>query len=207
MDILVATNNENKLREIRAIMQDGYRIISLREKGIVSDPEETGLTFEENARIKAYHGLLMSGMPCMADDSGLEVLALRGAPGIQSARYSGVHGDDEANNRLLLKNLENKKDRRARYVCVICVVYPDGREFISRGECVGRIMYSPRGHNGFGYDPLFFCPEYGKSYAEITADEKNRISHRSKALREMRKILDQNIYGGNVPQYLEDGRK
>ncbi len=191
MDILAATNNDNKLREIRAVMADTCRIVSLRQAGIESDPEETGETFEENARIKARSGMKLSGMPCIADDSGLQVSALGGEPGIRSARYAGGHGDDGANNRLLLQNLRGAADRSARYVCVICLALPDGREFISQGTCEGSILLEPVGRSGFGYDPLFLCPEYGRSYAQITPEEKNRISHRAKALQGIKKIIDE----------------
>lgn len=191
MDILAATNNDNKLREIRAVMADTCRIVSLKQAGIESDPEETGETFEENARIKARSGMKLSGMPCIADDSGLQVSALGGEPGIRSARYAGGHGDDGANNRLLLQNLRGAADRSARYVCVICLALPDGREFISQGTCEGSILLEPAGHSGFGYDPLFLCPEYGRSYAQITPEEKNRISHRAKALQGIKKIIDE----------------
>ena len=184
MDILAATNNDNKLREIRAVMADTCRIVSLRQAGIESDPEETGETFEENARIKARSGMKLSGMPCIADDSGLQVSAL-------GARYAGGHGDDGANNRLLLQNLRGAADRSARYVCVICLALPDGREFISQGTCEGSILLEPVGRSGFGYDPLFLCPEYGRSYAQITPEEKNRISHRAKALQGIKKIIDE----------------
>ena len=135
--VLLASNNAHKIKEIRAILGDFFDIVSLREAGVESDPEETGKTFEENARIKAVAGMKASGMPCIADDSGLEVLALDCRPGVMSARYSGSHGDDAANNEKLLAELADKPDRSARYVCVICMAFPDGRELEARGECYG----------------------------------------------------------------------
>ena len=165
-------------------------MVSLREAGVESDPEETGATFEENARIKAVAGMKASGMPCIADDSGLEVFALDGLPGVMSARYAGGHGDDSANNEKLLRELENASDRSARYVCVICMAFPNGHEIVARGECRGTILKEARGEGGFGYDPMFFFPQFGKTFAEITAEEKNEVSHRKAALREFEKIWE-----------------
>lgn len=190
MKVLLASNNGHKIKEIKEILGDFFDVVSLREAGVESDPEETGATFEENARIKAVAGMKASGMPCIADDSGLEVFALDGLPGVMSARYAGGHGDDSANNEKLLSELENASDRSARYVCVICMAFPNGHEIVARGECRGTILKEARGEGGFGYDPLFFFPQFGKTFAEITAEEKNEVSHRKAALREFEKIWE-----------------
>lgn len=190
MKVLLASNNGHKIKEIKEILGDFFDVVSLREAGVESDPEETGATFEENARIKAVAGMKASGMPCIADDSGLEVFALDGLPGVMSARYAGGHGDDSANNEKLLRELENASDRSARYVCVICMAFPNGHEIVARGECRGTILKEARGEGGFGYDPLFFFPQFGKTFAEITAEEKNEVSHRKAALREFEKIWE-----------------
>ena len=190
MKVLLASNNGHKIKEIKEILGDFFDVVSLREAGVESDPEETGATFEENARIKAVAGMKASGMPCIADDSGLEVFALDGLPGVMSARYAGGHGDDSANNEKLLRELESASDRSARYVCVICMAFPNGHEIVARGECRGTILKEARGEGGFGYDPLFFFPQFGKTFAEITAEEKNEVSHRKAALREFEKIWE-----------------
>ena len=190
MKVLLASNNGHKIKEIKEILGDFFDVVSLREAGVESDPEETGATFEENARIKAVAGMKASGMPCIADDSGLEVFALDGLPGVMSARYAGGHGDDSANNEKLLRELENASDRSARYVCVICMAFPNGHEIVARGECRGTILKEARGEAGFGYDPAFFFPKFGKTLAEITAEEKNEVSHRKAALREFEKIWE-----------------
>ena len=190
MKVLLASNNGHKIKEIKEILGDFFDVVSLREAGVESDPEETGATFEENARIKAVAGMKASGMPCIADDSGLEVFALDGLPGVMSARYAGGHGDDSANNEKLLRELENASDRSARYVCVICMAFPNGHKIVARGECRGTILKEARGEGGFGYDPLFFFPQFGKTFAEITAEEKNEVSHRKAALREFEKIWE-----------------
>ena len=190
MKVLLASNNGHKIKEIKEILGDFFDVVSLREAGVESDPEETGATFEENARIKAVAGMKASGMPCIADDSGLEVFALDGLPGVMSARYAGGHGDDSANNEKLLRELKNASDRSARYVCVICMAFPNGHEIVARGDCRGTILKEARGEGGFGYDPLFFFPQFGKTFAEITAEEKNEVSHRKAALREFEKIWE-----------------
>lgn len=190
MKVLLASNNGHKIKEIKEILGDFFDVVSLREAGVESDPEETGATFEENARIKAVAGMKASGMPCIADDSGLEVFALDGLPGVMSARYAGGHGDDSANNEKLLRELKNASDRSARYVCVICMAFPNGHEIVARGECRGTILKEAHGEGGFGYDPLFFFPQFGKTFAEITAEEKNEVSHRKAALKEFEKIWE-----------------
>ncbi len=189
MKILVASNNKNKIREIKQILGDIFEPISLSEAGVVSDPEETGETFLDNALIKARSGMEVSGMPCIADDSGLCVLALNGAPGVYSARYSGEGATDESNNELLLKNMEGITDNRACFKSAIAMVFPDGREITAEGECPGVMIREYRGNNGFGYDPLFLVEEYGKTFAELDGEIKNVISHRAHALQSFREKL------------------
>ena len=189
--MILASNNAHKLTEIRAILADlGIDLISQREAGCDFEVEETGTTFEENAYLKAAAVTKATGEPAIADDSGLEVDALGGAPGIYSARFSGEHGDDKANNRLLLQKLEGVQDRGAHYTCAIALVWPDGKTVTAEDYLYGEIAHDERGSNGFGYDPLFLLPELGLRTAEISAEEKNRISHRGKALRQLVEKLE-----------------
>lgn len=192
MDYIIATHNMKKRDElVRILAPMGINVHLAEELGIeLTDAEETGETFEENAFIKAQSGCLESGLPCIADDSGLAVDYLGGAPGVYSARYSGTggeHGDDDANNKKLLRELEGVpfEERGAAYVAVLCCVYPDGRTVSARGECRGRIGFEEEGNGGFGYDPLFFPEKYGfkKTMANLTAEEKDEISHRGNAIR------------------------
>ena len=196
--LVCATNNPNKLREITAILAPyGYEVLSLKQCGLDIDPEETGTTFEENAYIKAKVAFDASGLAAIADDSGLEVDALGGEPGVYSARYGGKENDHER-NMFLLWNLKDvpASNRAARFVSCICCIFPDGRKVSVRGECEGTILFEGRGDGGFGYDPLFLFPEIGRTMAEISAEEKNRISHRSMALKafteEMEKLTNGN---------------
>lgn len=188
MKIVLASSNKHKISELRAILStvfDGemIEVITLKEAGINTEIEENGSTFGENALIKASVAA-STGMIGVADDSGLVVDALGGEPGIYSARYAGEHGNDKANNEKLLKNLEGETDRRAHFVCSIACAFPDGREpIVVNGQIDGEILHSERGEGGFGYDPLFWVESHGKSFAEMTAEEKNAISHRAKALR------------------------
>ncbi len=189
MTLLLATHNAHKVEEFRAILasfsvgaEGAFRVLSYRDVPNIPDVEETGTTFAENALLKAEAGAKL-GYITMADDSGLAVDALDGAPGIFSARYAGVHGDDAANNRKLLSELDGIDDRGAHYVCAIACVFPDGRHFTVEGTCEGQILSAPRGGGGFGYDPLFLIPETGKTFAEMTPDEKNARSHRTAALK------------------------
>ena len=188
ISFLLATHNKNKLREFRAIMEEekdaigAFELLSLDDIGFTDDVVEDGETFEENAMIKAKAGAKL-GYITFADDSGLAVDALGGAPGIYSARYSGEHGNDEGNNQLLLKNLQGHSDRSARYVCAIACASPDGMEFVVRGECEGMILDGYQGNGGFGYDPLFFVPALNKTFAEASLEDKNKISHRGVATR------------------------
>lgn len=191
MKILIATHNKHKLTEMERILAPmGYEVVTDTDIGIAfTDVEETGTTFIENARIKAESGCKESGLICIADDSGLCVDALDGAPGVYSARYSGVHGDDEGNIVKLLKELEGVPDekRTARFMCSICVSFPDGSEVTAEGRCEGKIGYEKRGENGFGYDPVFMVGD--KSFAELTSEQKDEISHRGNALQELKKVL------------------
>ena len=191
MKIIIATHNKHKLQEMSRILSPmGYEVVTDRDLGIeLSDVEENGETFLDNARIKSEAGCKESGYPCIADDSGLCVDALDGAPGVFSARYSGVHGDDDGNNRKLLAELEGvpTEKRTAHFACAICVSFPDGREVTATGKCEGYIGYEKKGNGGFGYDPLFMVGE--RSLAEMTAEEKDSISHRGNALKELQKIL------------------
>lgn len=188
MKIVLASRNKKKICELCDILShyiDGVEIFSLDDVGIHGEIEEDGTTFEENALIKARVAAT-SGYIGVGDDSGLEVDALGGAPGIYSARYAGDHGDDEANNDLLLKNLEGMSDRHGRFVACIACVFPEeyGIEpVVVRGTVEGEILSERRGESGFGYDPLFYVPELDKTLAEISPKEKNSISHRAKAIR------------------------
>ena len=183
MKIIAATKNKNKLREFGEILK-GFEIISQEEAGIDIDVEETGTTFEENSLLKAQAIYDKSGIPAIADDSGLCVDALGGGPGVYSARYGGEGYNDAGRVQLLLKNMKDIPDekRTARFVCAITMVSDDGI-ITARGECEGRINHAPVGENGFGYDPVFYMEEYGKTTAQMTPDEKNAVSHRGKALR------------------------
>ena len=189
--LIVASNNKNKLREFAAIMGGRFEIVSMRDAGVDADIEENGTTFEENALIKAEYVAKVTGCAAIADDSGLEVDALGGAPGVYSARYCGRHGDDEANNDLLLENLKNvPAPRTGRYVAAIALVR-DGKEpIVRRGTCDGEILFERRGTGGFGYDPLFVC-ETGETFAEVSAETKNAISHRKRGIVAVLEALDQ----------------
>lgn len=184
MKLIVASNNPHKIAELNAILsQLGMEVVSQREAGIHEDPEENGATFEENSYIKAKAVLDASGMAAVADDSGLMVEALDGAPGVYSARFGGeTCKTDRDRLNYLLKRMEGQENRAAKFVSVITVLTPDGRKLVARGECSGVILTEPHGENGFGYDPVFFVPERGCTFAELPAEEKNRISHRARAL-------------------------
>lgn len=183
MKLIIASNNNHKLIEIKAILGGLFEeILSMREAGIEHETIEDGSSFMENAVKKAKEIAELSGCCALADDSGICVDALDGAPGIYSARFCGHHGDDEANNRLLLEKLEGRADRGAHYTCAIALVYPDGRQVCAEGYMYGQIGYEEKGENGFGYDPLFFLPEYGCTAAQLSPEQKNQISHRASAL-------------------------
>ena len=191
MDYILATHNLKKRDELHRILSPlGIKVHLAEELGIeLTDAEETGETFEENALIKAKSGCLESGYPCIADDSGLSVDYLGGAPGVYSARYSGGHGNDEENNKKLLRELEGVpfEERGAAFISAVCCVYPDGRIVTAKGECRGRIGFEPVGDGGFGYDPLFMAEKYDYklSTAQLTAEQKDAISHRGAALRKL----------------------
>jgi XTP/dITP diphosphohydrolase len=185
-----ATSNPGKLREFRGVAGPGYTIAPLPDLGQIPAPEETGTTFEENATQKArYYAQLGNGAAVFAEDSGLEVDALGGAPGVYSARFAGPDADDAANNRLLLERMKDAADRRARYVAVIALVLPDGGLHTFRGTVEGEILRQPRGAGGFGYDPLFYFPEFGATFAEVTAERKLMVSHRGRAAEKMMEFL------------------
>ena len=183
-NLLIASNNKHKIKEIKEILQNKFEnIYSLQEMGIDVDVEETGLTFEENAIIKAREIAKISNMVTLADDSGLEVYALSNEPGVYSARYAGEPCCDYNNNELLLKNLASKKDRKARFVSVVALYYNENKIITATGFCEGEILQEYRGENGFGYDPLFYSYDLNATFAEAVAQEKNGISHRAKALK------------------------
>ena len=188
MKIVLASRNKKKKAELQTLLSqyiDGIEILSLDDVGIYGEIEEDGLTFEENALIKA-HAAAESGYIGVGDDSGLEVDALGGAPGVFSARYAGGHGDDAANNALLLQNLEGKSDRRARFVCCIACVFPESYKIdpiVVRGKVEGEILTEYRGDGGFGYDPLFYFAQFDKTLAQVTQEEKNQVSHRANAIK------------------------
>ena len=192
--MIFATGNKNKMIEIREILKDcGYEILSMKEAGIEADIVEDGKTFEENAVIKATAISKIAGCLVLADDSGLEVDCLNKEPGIYSARYMGEDTSYDIKNKNLIERAEGVPDekRTARFVCAIAAAFPDGRVITRTGTIEGRLAYEPAGENGFGYDPIFYVPEFGKTTAEMSPEEKNKISHRGKALRMMRQALEE----------------
>jgi XTP/dITP diphosphohydrolase len=184
MRLILASNNKKKMAELGAILSDmGVEITGQRDAGCDFEVEETGTTFEENARLKAEAVLKATGCAAVADDSGLMVDALNGEPGVYSARYTGTHdATDEERYSFLLKKLGDNKNRSAKFVCCICCMLPDGRVIETRGECPGSILYAPRGKGGFGYDPVFMPEGFDCSMAELGTEVKNKISHRARAL-------------------------
>lgn len=193
---VLASHNAHKLAEIRAILADEFdKVLSLKDVGVEVDIDETGTTFEQNAYIKAKAiADLLPGYTVVADDSGLCVPCLNGEPGVYSARYAGEGCDDHANNRLLLHNLHERektlpRDRAAYFVSAVVLLFPDGRYLSGEGRVDGTILDEYRGNGGFGYDPLFLCTELNKTFAEATADEKNSVSHRARALAELKRKL------------------
>ena len=196
MKAVLASHNKKKMAEMRAILSElGVEILSQADVGVDIEPDETGTTFEENARIKAEAIMQATGLPAIADDSGLVVDALNGEPGVYSARYGGEGLDDTGRWQLLLKNMEGKENRACRFVSVICCAFPDGSQLMTRGECHGVVAEGPRGEGGFGYDPVFWLPEKGKSMAELSPEEKNSISHRGNALRVFKEELEKKLNG------------
>lgn len=192
MRIIFATGNEGKMREIRMIMADlGMEILSMKEAGLSADVTENGTTFEENALIKAKAIAALCDDIVLADDSGLEIDALNKEPGVYSARYLGEDTSYHVKNKNLIDRLEGvpEEERKARFVCSIAAVMPNGEAYVEKAAMEGRIGYEERGENGFGYDPIFVLPEFGKTTAELSPEEKNQLSHRGKALRMMKEKL------------------
>ena len=191
MKLIIASNNAHKIREIKQILGTKFDpILSLREAGIQHETVEDGMTFIENARKKATEIAALASCPALADDSGICVDALGGAPGVFSARFAGEHGDDEKNNDLLLEKLEGQQNRGAHYTCAMVIAYPDGRTVECEGYLYGSIGTERMGTGGFGYDPLFFPEGSERTLAEYTEDEKNAISHRANALESLLSLLE-----------------
>ncbi|MDH2925365.1 XTP/dITP diphosphohydrolase [Nicoletella semolina] len=191
--IVLATGNAGKVREMEDVLADlGFEVVAQTEFGFTS-PEETGLTFVENAISKARYASQMTGLPAIADDSGLVVEALGGEPGLYSARYAGTDHDDAANRQKLLAKMTEQNDRRAKFLsCIVFLQHPtDPNPRIAIGECVGEILSEERGENGFGYDPVFFYPPKNCTFAELDTAEKKRLSHRAIALNQLKKQLNQ----------------
>ncbi len=193
--LVLASGNKDKIREISNMLPE-YKVVGYKELGFNEEIEETGITFYENALIKAKTVAEALNLPALADDSGIAVDALNGAPGVYSARYAG-DGVDEHNNDLLLKNLEGVKNRSAKFVC--CMVYytPEGKSVSAQGETLGEILYERAGRNGFGYDPIFFSKDLNKSLGVASEEEKNTISHRSRALKEIKEKIKELNKGEN----------
>ena len=204
MKIVLASNNKNKIKELRELIADfggpisELDVITLRESGYVGSPDECGVTFAENAEIKALAAVGETHIG-IGDDSGLEVDALGGAPGVYSARYAGEDADDDKNNRKLLVELASFDcdARKGRFVCAMCCAFPDGERITSFGSVEGRILDKPQGDGGFGYDCLFYVDKYNKTMAEMTMEEKNEISHRGIAMRELIKKINKKLGQNN----------
>lgn len=194
MKLAIATNNQHKLQEIKAVLGGQFeQLLSLKDLGINTDVEETGSTLEENALIKARAIESLCHIPTLADDTGLMVDALNGAPGVYSARYAGEEHNDANNRALLLKNLKGQENRKAHFATVIAIVFPNGDFITSNGRVEGEILQEERGNEGFGYDSLFYSYELGKTFAQASQEEKNSVSHRGRALRNMVEKLKDRI--------------
>ena len=190
MKFVLASKNPKKLVELEEILSSqGIEVAGEADVGVDVEVEETGTTFYENACLKARAVMEATGLPAVADDSGLCVDALNGAPGVYSARYGGPDLDDPGRCRLLLENMRGMLDRRCSFVSVVVCCFPNGDLVTGQGECAGTLAYAPRGEDGFGYDPIFFLPEQKKTFAQLTAEEKNAISHRGKALAAFREKM------------------
>ena len=192
-EIAAATHNEGKLRELRALLAPaGFSLASLFELGVSEGPEETGASFAENALLKARFAVARTGRPAFADDSGLEVRVLGGAPGVRSARFGAPEAVTDADRaELLLRRMEGERDRDARFVCCVVLLFPDGQCYTAEGVCRGEITRAPRGCDGFGYDPVFFLPEHGLTLAEASEELKNAVSHRGRAVQNLlRNIME-----------------
>ena len=196
MKMVLASKNPHKLTELEAILSRlGIEVVLESQVGVDVEVEETGSTFEENAALKATAVMRASGLPAIADDSGLCVTALAGGPGVNSARYGGEGLNDKQRYELVLKGLSGQMDRSAKFVSCICCAFPNGDKVEARGECAGMIAYSPQGADGFGYDPIFLVPEAKKTFAQMDADEKNAISHRGVALQKFKVELEKYLNG------------
>lgn len=196
MKIVIATGNVGKMKEIKSIFNNSeYEVVSMKEEGIIADVDENGATFEENALIKAREIAKISGNIVLADDSGLEVDYLNKEPGIYSARYMGEDTPYSVKNANIIERLENVEfeKRTARFVCAVAAVYPDGKELVVRETMEGYIGYEEKGTNGFGYDPIFYLKEFDKTSAEISLEEKNEISHRGKAFRAIKSLMEEKV--------------
>ena len=192
MKLVLASKNQKKLAEMSDILSHlGIEVCDQAEAGVDLEVEETGTTFEENSLLKAKAVMEASGLPAIADDSGLCVDCLNGAPGVYSARYGGEGLSDEQRYRMLLENMRGQMPRTAKFVSVITCCFPNGDTLTARGECPGTIAYAPMGEGGFGYDPVFFVPELKKTFAQLTAEEKNAISHRGRALEAFKEKLEE----------------
>lgn len=193
--VIVATKNAHKVSEMAEILKDTQlSLVTMTDAGVEGEIEETGKTFEENAKIKARTVAKMTGKPALADDSGLSVDALGGEPGIYSARYASIDGNNATDDKNIDKLLENMKaipgnERTARFVSALALCFPDGREYTAIGVCEGLITRERRGEGGFGYDPVFFCTKLSKTFGEASADEKNAVSHRNRALTQLKEII------------------
>ena len=196
MKFILASQNKKKLVEMNDILSAfGIEVVSAAEAGIHLDVEETGTTFAENSALKAEAICKASGLPAIADDSGLCVDALNGAPGVYSARYGGEGLDDVGRYQLLLQNMRGMMDRRCKFVSAVCCVFPNGDKIAVEGECHGTLAYAPQGTDGFGYDPIFFVPSMKKTFAQLTAEEKNAISHRGVAMQQFKTELERYLNG------------
>ena len=194
---VLASRNPGKLKEMNEILSHlGIQVCSEEEAGVDVEVEETGTTFEENSRLKAEAVMKASGMPAIADDSGLCVDVLNGAPGVYSARYGGEGLDDTGRYRLLLENMKGQMPRTAKFVSVITCCFPNGDVISARGECPGTIAFAPMGEGGFGYDPVFFVPPLKKTFAQLSPEEKNAVSHRGKALEQFKAKLEEYLKKG-----------
>lgn len=203
---VLATRNQGKTSEIRSILKDyPVELLNLEDFGPIPEVVEDGDTFDDNAYKKASFTARVLGYPTIADDSGLVVDALDGAPGVYSARYSGENATDEENNLKLIAEMTDVENRKAAFECVISIAIPTGPALTYEGRCEGLIAEKPSGSKGFGYDPLFVCPEFGKSFAELSQEEKNKVSHRGNALKEMMKEFDKVLVwvGQNMPKVVK----
>ncbi len=196
MKFVLASKNAHKLTEMQRILGElGVEVVLESDVGVDIDVEETGETFEENSLLKARAVMEATGLPAIADDSGLCVTALAGGPGVYSARYGGEGLTDQDRYRLVLEGLKGQVDRSAKFVSVVTACFPGGDVLVARGECPGVIAYAPQGDNGFGYDPVFFVPALRKTFAQMTAEEKNSISHRGRALEKFKGELEGYLRG------------